>query len=80
MYILGGTSEYRNAFNHRFTPNQIDNRAKTKVSIEDDGKEISFGNGKEISRLYFYNDMEALMGYLSNFMKKMIENFESDNN
>lgn len=65
--------KYRNAFNHRFTPNQIDNRAKMTTIIKDNGKEIGFGTAKEISKSDFYDDIHKLMEILSNYTERLSE-------
>lgn len=65
---------FRNAFTHRFTPTQKDNRAKTTISISDDEKEIGFGlTGKEISKEELYEDSKKLMNQLSVLMKSFNE-------
>lgn len=65
--------KYRNAFNHRFTPNHIDNRAKMTTIIKGSGNEISFGTAKEISKSDFYNDIHKLMEILSNYTERISE-------
>lgn len=65
--------KYRNAFNHRFTPNLIDNRAKMTTIIKDSGNEINFGTAKEISKSEFYNDIHKLMEILSNYTESLSE-------
>lgn len=75
--FLNSTSEsykkFRNAFNHRFTPNQLDNRAKSTISISDDEREIDFGIEKKISKEEFYEDCKKLMNRLSIFTTKFEE-------
>lgn len=75
--FLNSTSEsyknFRNAFNHRFTPTQKDNRAKTSISISDDEKEIGFGFEKEISKDEFFEDCKKLMNQLSILTKNFVE-------
>ena len=63
-------STYRNAFNHRFTPTQRDNRAKTTISIKNNEEEIGFGFGKDISKKEFHQDTFKLMQELSQLMEK----------
>ncbi len=71
--ISYSNKKFRNAFTHRFTPNQKDNRAKTTISISDDEKNIGFGFGTEISKEEFYEDSKKLIEQLSLLMKNFNE-------
>lgn len=58
---------YRNAFNHKFTPTQKDNRAKRSISIEEN--EIGFGDSHVIENKEFVNDINTLVSELYKLMR-----------
>lgn len=59
----------RNAFNHRFTPIHIDNRAKKIITKQE--KAISFGTAEEIHNEDYISDIENLMKYFSILMNEV---------
>lgn len=59
----------RNSFNHRFTPNQPDNRAWTNITKKE--RTIGFNNAKEIDLEQFISDIENLMDHFAELMNRL---------
>lgn len=65
--------DIRNAFNHRFTPNQKDNRASTNIIKTDDT--ISVFTPKERSNNEIYDEIKHLQRSLSKLMNDLSTKF-----
>jgi len=59
----------RNAFNHRFTPTLIDNRAQQRIKQE--GRKTAYFPAKEIKIEQFIKDIDNLMQQLKLLMDKL---------
>lgn len=59
----------RNTFNHRFTPTQMDSRAKQNIVKEDN--KLGFHSPKEVKTEMFIEDIKGLINHLGKLMSKL---------